>query len=833
MLRDRSLEFKRSSRRGVFSAVIVLGAFLLRRLLVSRLGLDLPPFIFFYPVVMAVPLLFGFWAGIFATSLAASLAELWIFSPAGRVSIARTSDIAALSLFWIMGVLMSAAAERYRRLRDRLAELEKEQAVKETTTRLEAALASMVDAVFIVDHDRNLVHFNEAFAVFHRFKSKAECFPTLDQYVSILEFSLLDGSILPLEKWPMRRALCGETVDKAHYLLRRKDTGETWVGSYNFNPIRDQEGSIVGAVASARDITDLRRSVNALQASEERYRTVFRTSVDAIIFTRLRDGIYIDVSEAFCAITQYPIAEVIGRTSLDLGVWVNPDDRFRLTEILLSNNVCHNFEVKFRRRDGEEFWGSVSASIVKLQGEQYILSVVRDISESKHAEAQIQNLAFFDSLTGLANRRLLMDKLHRSIAAAGSHRTMRALLLVDLDDFKKLNDVLGHQSGDHLLQITAHRLASCIRKTDTVARLGGDEFILFLDGLSDDEREASAYAADVAAKVLDAVQQPYRLDWQEWFITCSIGACLFGSSFENATTIMQQADMAMYKAKSAGRNTVRFFDPEFRAAAQTRVSIEEELRKAVQSELGQFLLYFQPQIESGRVVGAEALLRWNHPRRGIIPPSGFIDIAEETGLIVPIGTWALSRACQQLAHWAKRAETANFDLSVNISIVQLRRPDFVHTVLREIELSGADPRKLKLEITESTLLENMEDAVRKMEELKTRGIRFSLDDFGTGYSSLSYLKRLPLAQVKIDRSFVRDILVDEGSAAIARAIISLGDAMGLPAIAEGVETEEQRSCLAEMGCYAYQGFLFAPPLPLDGFEKLLPSLAQGKAFMDA
>jgi diguanylate cyclase (GGDEF)-like protein len=387
-----------------------------------------------------------------------------------------------------------------------------------------------------------------------------------------------------------------------------------------------------------------------------------------------------------------------------------------------------------------------------------------------------------------------------------------------------LNDTLGHQAGDQLLQEAAKRITASVRETDFVARIGGDEFLVMLEELGEAPDHAAKQAKTVGEKLLTALAQPYLLNGRECLSTSSIGITVFGDRREETTEVLQQADIAMDHAKAAGRNTLRFFSPALGAAVSARAALEEDLRQAIGS--GQFLLYYQPQVIRGMVTGAEALIRWKHPSCGIVPPDRFIPLAEETGLILPIGDWVLETACEQIASWAREKETAHLSVAVNISARQFRQPEFEQKVLAALKRTGADPRNLKLELTESMLLDNIEEVIAKMTNLRSHEIGFSLDDFGTGYSSLSYLKRLPLDQLKIDRTFVRDILTDISSGAIAETIISLGRAMGMPVIAEGVETEEQRVFLARRGCHAFQGYLTSRPLPLDEFQSLLKALAK-------
>jgi EAL domain-containing protein (putative c-di-GMP-specific phosphodiesterase class I) len=368
-----------------------------------------------------------------------------------------------------------------------------------------------------------------------------------------------------------------------------------------------------------------------------------------------------------------------------------------------------------------------------------------------------------------------------------------------------------------LLQQAARRLQNCVRESDTLGRLGGDEFVLMLEDLSKVPEEAAAQAKVTGEKILATLSKPFQLGARECRSSASIGISVFGDRRETTNQILQQADIAMYQAKAAGRNTMRFFAPALQAAVNARAAMQEDLREGIQT--GQFELYFQPQITRNRLDGAEALVRWNHPWRNILGPCEFIPLAEETGLILPLGQWVLEAACKQIATWGRQRETAGLSVAVNISARQFRQPDFVQFVLNALNSTGANPSNLGLELTESMLVDNVEEVSSKMRELQSFGLKFALDDFGTGYSSLAYLKKLPLSQLKIDRSFVRDIVTDESSAAIAQAILSLSQALGLPVIAEGVETEDQRQCLARMGCNAFQGYLFSRPLPIDQFEQ--------------
>ncbi len=436
------------------------------------------------------------------------------------------------------------------------------------------------------------------------------------------------------------------------------------------------------------------------------------------------------------------------------------------------------------------------------------------------SETEIRSLAFYDPLTRLPNRRLLIERLRHAMFSCARSERAGALLFIDLDNFKTLNDTLGHDMGDLLLQQVGERLTHCIREGDTVARLGGDEFVVMLEGLGHELKEALAQAEVIGQKILHALAVPYDLDGRRHQSTSSIGITVFEHHHHSIDELMKRADLAMYNAKSAGRNTLRFFDPHMQTVVSQRAALEHDLREGLR--LDQFELYFQSQRDAlARITGAEVLLRWNHPNRGLVGPNDFIALTEETGLIVPLGMWVLESACKQLAEWSQARHTAHLSIAVNISVLQFRQPDFVDQVRAALAASGANPKRLKLELTESLLLEDVEEIIGKMQALKRQGVGFSLDDFGTGYSSLSYLKRLPLDQLKIDQSFVRDLPADMNDAAIASTILALAHHMGLHVIAEGVETEEQRAFLSTIGCRAFQGYLFERPLPLAQFLLLL------------
>jgi diguanylate cyclase (GGDEF)-like protein/PAS domain S-box-containing protein len=605
----------------------------------------------------------------------------------------------------------------------------------------------------------------------------------------------------------------------------RKNGSLTWV-TLTISIQHNDEGRPLFFLTLVQDINArkqaeelLAAAQEALRVSEERYRTAFQMSLDSINLNRLSDGIYVECNNAFLETTGYTREEVIGHGSIELNIWENSADRGRLVEMLNRRGVCRNLEARFRKKNGEMYWGLMSASVIELEGVPCILSISRDISEVKTAQDEIRHLAFYDPLTELPNRRLLLERLRQTVTASKRSGRQRALLFIDLDNFKSLNDTLGHAVGDLLLKEVGERLTGCIRAVDTAARVGGDEFVVILEDLGKTSEEAAARAGSVAEKILTRITQPYVLAGRECRSTASMGITVFGDRNESSSAILQQADIAMYQAKAAGREAIRFFAPELQAAVNARAALEGELRQGIRNR--EFELWYQPQVDRGRVVGAEALLRWNHPRRGVLPPAEFISLAEETGLIVPLGNQVLEDACRQLAIWSQRAETAALSVAVNVSPRQFRQADFADRVLAVLESTGANPKSLELEITESLLVEDLEETIAIMNALRSHGLRFSLDDFGTGYSSLAYLKRLPLDQLKLDGSFVRDMLGDATSRAIAHAIIWLSGEMNLPLLAEGVETEEQRDWLAGLGCHAYQGYLFSRPVPVEQFQLLL------------
>lgn len=455
-----------------------------------------------------------------------------------------------------------------------------------------------------------------------------------------------------------------------------------------------------------------------------------------------------------------------------------------------------------------------------LQLEKANCELQLDIARRKEDEDKIQNLAFYDPLTGLPNRRLMQDRLEHSYAASSRHKLHCALLFIDLDNFKTLNDTKGHNIGDGLLILVANRLLSCVREADSVARLGGDEFVIVLENLNEQSEQAAKMAEAVGDKVLSVLKEPYMLNNEAYHGTASIGVCLFSNQEISVDELLKRADTAMYQAKSNGRNTLRFYDPAMQRALEQRLQLENDLRHALSEN--QFVLYYQPQVnQHAEVIGAEALIRWQTPHKGLISPIQFIPIAEETGLILLIGQWVLDEACAQLKVWELNPLTANLNIAINISARQFHQHNFIEQVLQTLISWKINPNRLKFELTESVVLNDIDDVIIKMNALREVGIHFSMDDFGTGYSSLSYLTRLPLSQMKIDQSFVRNIGVKRNDAVIVQTIIGMAKNLDIEVIAEGVEREDQRKFLNDHDCIFFQGYLFGKPMPIKEFEACL------------
>ena len=563
-----------------------------------------------------------------------------------------------------------------------------------------------------------------------------------------------------------------------------------------------------GAVIAHEDITERKHADEMVRVAAK----VFEAEEGMLVTDAM--SVIRRVNHAFTVITGYAPDEVIGRTPRVLKSDRHPAAFFAEMWQRIRHDGVWSGEIWNRRRNGEVY--PQYLTITAVHGDNgavtHYVGTFTDITRRKAAEAEIEYLAFFDPLTQLPNRRLLLDRLQHALAASGRSADQGALLFIDLDNFKTLNDSRGHAVGDLLLRQMALALIGCVREGDTVARLGGDEYVVMLEDLGASPEEAAARAEVIGRKILAAVGEPMPLAGQEHHSSASIGITLFSGGGDTVEDLLKRADMAMYRAKAAGRNTLRFFDPMMQATVAARAELETDLRRGIRDD--QLDLHYQPQVDrEGRMLGAEALLRWRHPTRGMIDPAEFVGSAEESGLIVALGQWVIEKACAELATWSRLPWARGVKLAVNVSPREFHHSDFVRHVLAVIDRTGADPRQLMFEFTESTLLVDIDDVVAKMTALKARGIGFAIDDFGTGYSSLSYLKHLPLDQLKIDRSFVHDLGADGSNTTIAQAIIALGKSLGLVVVAEGVETVGQRTVLQRMGCDAFQGYLFGAPAP--------------------
>ncbi len=563
----------------------------------------------------------------------------------------------------------------------------------------------------------------------------------------------------------------------------------------------------------------LRREVAAktrhLRASEDKLATILN-SVDAHIYIKDPELRYQYANRKVCELFDRPLAQVTGQTD-SVFFDAATADNLRLNDMLVfTKGERVETEETNRSADGTSTHSylSVKLPLRRPDGSIYALcGISTDITRHKQAEEAIHQLAYYDPLTKLPNRRFFMERVEQTLVAQERNHEGGALLFIDVDNFKDLNDSLGHAAGDQLLCQIATRLSACTRAQDTLARQGGDEFVLLLQGLSPQREEAAQQAQVVAQKVLTHICEPYPLETQLYQTSVSIGIALFTGPNVSRDELLKQADLAMYQAKGDGRNTLCFFNTDMQAQVTARMALETDLHRALAAS--EFLLYYQPQVDrAGQCLGAEALVRWQHPQRGLVPPLTFIPVAEASGMILPLGRWILKEACLQLVAWSQSPDRQHQTIAVNVSARQFRQPDFVQEVQHVLLDTGANPQRLELELTESQLLDDVESVIAKMTALKALGVRFSLDDFGTGYSSLSMLKRLPLDQLKIDQSFVRDVLVDAQDASIIKAIVALGDSLGLAVIAEGVETAEHRDALLALGCTTFQGYFFGRPAPV-------------------
>ena len=722
--------------------------------------------------------------------------EEWVSYPDGRQVLLNTVKtpfgIAPGEAIGVLGIS-----------RDVTAQFQTQAELKARDETYRAMLSTAVDGFWIADVNGHLLEVNEAYVRMSGYSR--------DELLG-MQISDLDCIDTPAIVVARSQSIVANGSDVFESLHRRKN-GETWPVEVRANYWPEQGRQFV----FIRDITQRKLVEAQLQQAAE----VFENTQDGMMVTDLNDVI-VRVNRAFTELTGYTEAEALGQKPSMLTSPHQDRSIFASMRKDLAQKGRWKGEMTNRRKSGDDFaqWMTISSVHDAAGNVSHRVSTFTDISLLKEAQAKVHNLAFFDPLTQLPNRRLLLDRLHRAVASSARRKTCGAVLQIDLDHFKLLNETEGHEVGDQLLMDVARRLMGCVRDQDSLAHQGGDDFIVILEDLGHETHEAATRAELVAEKILQALRQPYQLGSITYNSQASVGVAIFHAHEDSAEEVLKRADTAMYRAKTDGRNTVRFFDPAMQAALEQRLKLELELRQALPSN--ELQLYYQAQVDSGgRVVSAEALIRWKHPVRGLVSPVQFIPLAEESGLILPIGTWVLETACAQLKEWEKKAETRELKLAVNVSARQFRQPDFVAMTKGIIEQSGIDPRYLKLEMTESMVIDNVADTIEKMHQLKSLGLTFSMDDFGTGYSSLAYLKRLPLDQLKIDQSFVRDISDDPNDAAIVQTIITMGNTLRMNVIAEGVETQAQLDFLRKHGCNTYQGYLFSRPVPLADFERLL------------
>ena len=572
-----------------------------------------------------------------------------------------------------------------------------------------------------------------------------------------------------------------------------------------------------------RDISERQKAQAELQASQEKFALAFHSSPDAITITERDSGRYIEVNEGFGRLTGYNPDEVIGRSAMELNVWADLSERDLMVQKLQREGHVYHMEMHGKHRDGTVKLVEVSVEPIELNKTPCLLLTARDISELKAAQAQVQHLAYHDSLTNLPNRALLLDRLTQQISLLRRHELRGALLFIDLDHFKHINDSLGHPVGDAVLKLVTARLEASVRQEDTVARLGGDEFVVLISGLEGKRSKVVQQVRTLAEKLRHLLAEPMLLDGHQLQVTPSIGIALIPDHGDTPSDLLKRADIALYRAKDSGRNCIQLFRNTMQKAASERLRLENDLRLALAR--GEFELHFQPQVDArdNQIIGAEALLRWMHPTLGAQSPALFIHVLEESGLILEVGGWVLAEACHACAQLLEQGmvNATQFSLCVNISPRQFRQNDFVELVESSLASSHLPPHMLKLEITEGIVIQNIDDNIAKMNRLKRLGVTFAMDDFGTGYSSLTYLKRLPVDVLKIDQSFVRDATLDANDAEIIRAIVAMARSLGLDMIAEGVEQTDQLEFLQQQGCHHYQGYLFSRPVPLEQFRQLL------------
>ncbi|WP_041420917.1 putative bifunctional diguanylate cyclase/phosphodiesterase [Sideroxydans lithotrophicus] len=631
----------------------------------------------------------------------------------------------------------------------------------------------------------------------------------------------LEAITIPEDREPVNKAI-GDAISNGkrfavEYRIIHADGRTRWVSERGC-PLYDDNGEVEAIEGFMQDVTQRKLSEVAARDAEERYRSIFENALEGIYQTT-PDGHYLNFNPALARIYGYESAVdlVCSISDIQQQLYVDPDKRQEFITLMNVHGQVSNFEAQVYRKGGEIIWISENAHEVKDRDGKLLFyeGTVEDITERKNYEQQIEYQATHDALTGLPNRTLLADRLQQYIGIADRYTSKLAVAFVDLDQFKLINDSMGHHAGDELLKIMAARLASCVRESDTVVRLGGDEFVLLLTGLHKIED-----ISESMQRVLSSVAGPCTIEDRDFVVSCSIGISIYPDDARDTTTLLKYADSAMYKSKQSGRNNFQFYTDELNQRLMERLDLEYRLRLALENE--EFLLHYQPKLAlvSGAICGAEALIRWQPAGESMISPASFIPIAEETGLIEDIGLWVLHEACRQAVK-LNRLYGRELPIAVNVSPRQFRQSDLVSMVRSALLNSGLNPACLELEITESSLVHDTGSFIKTLQELKNLGVGLAIDDFGTGYSSMAYLKDFPVDRLKIDQVFVSNLEAEPSNIAILKAIVALGHSLNMKVIAEGVETAYQKAFLLGIGCDEMQGYHFSKPLHMDTFGKLL------------
>ncbi len=799
--------------KGYFLSIILTTFALLIRLAIAPIDAGLQ-YVVFFPVVTITAMLCGYGPAILSIISGIALATFIFTKPYLSLSYLSFSN-ALLSniVFAADGMLVTVAIEYLHRQRRTINGLLERS--REANAKLEIASLNtkrIIDNLFayvaLLDVDGNIVEINQAPLEAAGLKRE----DVIGQFFGDAPWWTYDSNVRAKLVEAISLAKIGK---KVRYDVSVKMGESIQPIDFQISPVYDAGNNLVGLLPTGVDITARVEAEASLRIA-----AVAFNSLESIVITD-STGLILRVNDAFTISTGFTAEEAIGKTPRILKSGRHDDSFYKdMWDSLLATGSWQG-EIWDRRKSGEIYPKLLSISAVKDNDgniSHFVGSHI-DVSEQKDAENKIRSMALHDHLTMLPNRRLMLDRLRLSIASSHRSGANSALIFIDIDKFKALNDTHGHKYGDEFLVQVSKVLLNNVRETDTVSRLGGDEFVIILDNLSENTFGAIRNAKLIAEKLISALSVPFDLMEVTFSTTASLGIALYGKGKTTPDEVLKQADIAMYQAKSSGRNGLRFYDPKSIDVIRARTSFEDDLRKAL--DQNEFRLLYQPQVQKDRVVGAEALIRWHSPTRGIVSPAEFISIAEETGLIIPIGRWVLITACKQIDAWSRSHLTQSLTVSVNVSARQFQSKNFVSDVAEALSSSNAKPSLLKLELTESMLVNNIDFVIEKMNALKRLGVKLSLDDFGTGYSSLSYLKKMPLDQLKIDGSFIKDAPSNHNDATISKTIIQLARSLDLDVMAEGVETSEQKTFLSDSGCASYQGYLFSRPVSPDEFEKVL------------